>query len=134
MTATKVLQRRETAQPRTVLAYYGAITGLVLGGVVGAVSTLAATGVSTYLIPWLLGFGALIVVAVLVGVFVVMLKDPSRLMLGQVSGREYAEIQQVRLGDSVRGERAVFVDARDGELVEEQPVLELPSGESEEEE
>lgn len=85
MTATKVLQRRETAQPRTVLAYYGAITGLVLGGVVGAVSTLAATGVSTYLIPWLLGFGALIVVAVLVGVFVVMLKDPSRLMLGQVS-------------------------------------------------
>jgi hypothetical protein len=67
----------------------------------------------TNLIPWVLiiAFGFLVL---LVGVVIlVMLRDPSRLMLGQITGSEFVQVQRMLLGDSVRGEHeeAVIVSA-----------------------
>jgi hypothetical protein len=102
--ASKVVQRRHTENPRTVLAFYATVLGLALATIVALVGTLATTEVYTEAIPYLLGFGALLLVLLLGGVFAVTLADPSKLMLGQVTGMEYAEIQRVQLGDSRTGE------------------------------
>jgi hypothetical protein len=40
----------------------------------------------------------------LVVVVVAMMKDPTRLMLGEVTGREFIEYHQLTQGDSHRGE------------------------------
>lgn len=90
---TQGIRHRRNESPRTVLAFAATVLGLALAGDVGAVGVLAGTGVSTYLIPWLLGFAALLVVALLVTVFLIALRDPSKLMLGQVTGTEYVKIQ-----------------------------------------
>ena len=103
------MRSRYTENPRTVLAFYATVLGLVLAAVLGCVWILASTGVRTGAIPWLLGFAGAVFVALVAGVFVVTLVDPSKLMLGRVSGTEYAEIQSVRLGDSRTGERELAV-------------------------
>lgn len=51
-------------------------------------------------IPWILIFAAIVIVAVLVGVFVTAWKDPTVLMLGQISGQDYIENRKLALGDS----------------------------------
>lgn len=105
--ATRTVRRRYTENPRTVLAFYATVLGLALAAVIGLVATLASTHVMTDAIPWLIVFAGAIFVALVAGVFVVMLIDPSKLMLGQVTGHEYAEIQRLSLGDSRSGEREI---------------------------
>lgn len=107
--ATRVFRQTQTSNPRTVLAFYATLVGLTLAAGGGIIAALSATSTSTYLIPGLLIFLALFVIGTAIAIMLVMLKDPSKLMLGQVSGTEYAEIQQVLLGDSSRGERVIPV-------------------------
>lgn len=114
---TNAVRGRQTINPRTVLGFYATVLGILFAGTVGTVGVLASTGVETGMIPWLLGFSGLLLLLVLAGVFVVSLVDPSKLMLTQVTGSEYAHIQQqLILGDSSRGDR-----------VETLPVLESVS-------
>jgi hypothetical protein len=104
---TQAVRGRQTVNPRTVLGFLATVLGLVLTASIAGVWILASTSVGTYLIPWLLIFCAILAVLLIGGVFAVTLIDPSRLMLGQVTGTEYAEIQRAVLGDSIRGERSV---------------------------
>jgi uncharacterized membrane protein YidH (DUF202 family) len=48
---SKVVRQRQTQNPRTVLAFYATVLGLILAAVVGLVLVLAATGIDTGLIP-----------------------------------------------------------------------------------
>jgi hypothetical protein len=102
---TSAIRSRQLSNPRTVLGFYAVVLALLLSGDVAAVGVLASTRVSTFLIPWLLGFGGLVLLLLLVGVFIVTLIDPSKLMLGQITGIEYARIHSITLGDSDSGER-----------------------------
>jgi hypothetical protein len=102
---------RKTINPKTVLGFYATVLGLVLATTVGLVGVLAVNNVATYLIPWLLGFSGFVFVALIAGVFIVSLKDPSKLMLTQVTGMEYAQIQTLILGDSSTGDRLEVVSA-----------------------
>jgi len=117
---TKAVQRRRTENPRTVLAFFGTVLGLVLTADVAATAVLAHASVYLWLIPWLLGFAALVFVLLVSGIFVVTLIDPSKLMLGHVTGTEYAEIQRVTLGDTRLGEHVV-------EMVPAPPIPALPA-------
>ena len=105
MEVIKGVQRRQSANPRTVLGFFAIVLGLMFTAAVSASAVLAETHTLTNLIPYVLGFAAIILVLVLLGIFVVMLTDPSKLMLGQITGSEYVEIHKLMLGDSLVGER-----------------------------
>ncbi|MFL4475554.1 hypothetical protein ACIPVK_16280 [Paeniglutamicibacter sp. MACA_103] len=112
---TNAMRGRQTINPKTVLGFYATVLGILLFATVSVVAVLASNNVELWLIPFLLGFSGLLLLLLLAGVFVVSLIDPSKLMLTQVTGTEYAHIQETLiLGDSNRGDR-----------VESFPVLEV---------
>ena len=127
---TKAVQGRQTVNPRTVLGFLATVLGLVLAASISGIAIIASTKVATYLIPWLLLFCAILSVCLIAGVFIVTVLDPSRLMLGQVTGTEYAEIQKMVLGDSIRGERPVLAveGVAKSEIVEAVPTVITDSG------
>jgi hypothetical protein len=102
---SNAVRSRQVSNPRTVLGFYATVLAILLSGDIAAVAVLASSHVNTFLIPWLLGFAGFIVFMLLAGVFVVTLIDPSKLMLGQITGTEYAQIHRVVLGDSDSGQR-----------------------------
>jgi hypothetical protein len=97
--------QRHTEQPRTVLGFYAISAGIMFSGMVGLIGVLGWTGEAAWLIPYLAIAAVAIFISMIVGVFVVNLKAPEKLMLGRVSGSEFVEIQRVQLGDSRSGER-----------------------------
>ncbi|MBU2696213.1 hypothetical protein [Pimelobacter sp. 30-1] len=104
--ATRSVLSRSTESPRTILAFHAVVIGLILSFTVGVTTTLAVSGAAVWMIPWVVGVGFLGGVGYAAAVFLVAKDDPSKLMLGQVTGTEYAEIQRVVLGDSSSGEHA----------------------------
>jgi hypothetical protein len=56
------------------------------------------------LILYVLIFVALITLGLGTSLLVITWKDPSRLMLGQVSAREHAALRYIRQGDNLSGE------------------------------
>jgi len=85
---------------------------------VAGLAVLAGHSNVAYLVPYVLGFGAFVFIVLLAAVVILNFKYPEKLMLGNVTGSEYVEIQHATLGDS-----------RSGELV--MPITRAPySGES----
>jgi hypothetical protein len=114
----KAVQSRHTINPKTVLGFYATVVGALLSASVAAIAFMADSERWGRFIPWILLFDAIVVLGLLIGVFIVTLIDPSKLMLTQVSGTEYAAIQRrVILGDSTSGE--IFVEAVSDPPVEE---------------
>lgn len=103
--AARLTRAGRSYNPKTTLGFYAIVLGIVAGVATVVVVPLAFSPVA-WAVPWILvGFAGF--AAVLVGsVFIVMVKDVSKLMLQGVSGSEYVEIQTL-LGDSVTGERLV---------------------------
>lgn len=123
---TRAVTSRQAVNPRTVLGFYATVIGLALGACVFTVATLRSSEQYGWLIPWILAFGGLLVIALVAGVFVISLSDPSKLMLTQVTGSEYAEIQKyVVLGSSATGERIVSTDT---EPIQGERLAEIQSG------
>jgi len=73
-------------------------------GVVALSAVLAADGDLHYLIPWLLLFGAVLLVAIIAIVVVMNIRDPTKLQLEGVTGREFIAYQRITRGDSIAGE------------------------------
>ena len=97
--------------PKTVLGFFAIIVGILITGatfVVGIFSREAA--LHSLIVPVLLFCGGLVVV-VLVGVFVTAWKDPTILMLGQVTGDVYIANRRLTLGDSNAGEFTEELDS-----------------------
>lgn len=90
--------------PKTILGFFAIVVGLVLAAVVTTVAVLARAESLHALIPWILGFAAILVVVVLAGIFFTAWKDPTVLMLGQITGHDYIENRKLTLGDSIAGE------------------------------
>ncbi len=109
----------EYAAPKTVLGFYGAVLAIVEAGVIGALAVLATNDSLHYLVPWVFGFAAVVLIT-LIGVVVTMnIRDPAKLQLGRVTAREYIEVQRMTLGDSIAGS-----------YVEEVPAIESVTGET----
>ena len=107
--------------PKTILGFFAVVVALVLTGVGAATGILSRVEALHHLIVWVLGFGALIVVAVLLCVFITAWKDPTALMLGQISGHEYIENRKLALGDSESSEytEAVVLPSEFGNTTQE---------------
>jgi hypothetical protein len=102
--AVEAVTSRESSAPRTILGFLLAMYTVLLTGSAGVVIALVSTG-SSGLIPWVLAFAATITIALSVAVLTITWKDPTRLMLGQITGREYAAIRrELTFGDDVSGE------------------------------
>lgn len=99
------VRSNRTENPKTVLAFFATVLGIVLTAVVLATGLLVRQGGYEGAVIAVLVFGGGLAVLLIGAVFTLTLKDPSKLMLGQVTGTEYAEIQRVTLGDSSSGER-----------------------------
>lgn len=95
--------KRTTSNPRTILAFWGVALSVIVSGTVGTVGFLASSE-SRYLVLPTLIFGGTLIVAIIVGLFVLCIVKPQRLMLGQISGTEYVAIEQRIYGDSDNGE------------------------------
>jgi hypothetical protein len=79
-----------------------------------------------YLIPIVLIVFVILFILVISAVLLIGWKDPSKLMLGQITGRDYALIQRLTLGDSNAGERVQDVIVEIGEIsdtIQGQPKL-----------
>ena len=125
---TNAVRGRQTINPRTVLGFFATVLGILLAGTSAVVGFLVTSKVQTELVPIILAFAGGTFLLLIIAVFVVTLVDPSKLMLTQVTGTEYAAIQQhTVIGDSVRGETAEVI--LDSVPITADSVISLPSGE-----
>lgn len=95
----------KTHNPKTVLGFFGIVIGIVVAACSTFTTILATTNQGTWLIPWIVLGGAAFVVVLTAALFVVMLVNPSKLMLMGVTGTEFMAIQTATLGDSRSGIR-----------------------------
>lgn len=100
---SSAISSRTKTNPRTVLAFVGTVLVAVAVAAVTTIGILARAAELRWLVPWVLVSLLVLVAGVLIAVLRIAWTDPSRLMLGQVTGTEYAEIRRVQLGDSVTG-------------------------------
>jgi|GEM_PF-3540322 len=92
----------EYTSPKTVLGFYAGLLAILEVGVVAVLAVLASQDDLHYLVPWVAGFGGSVFIAI-IGIVVAMnIVDPTKLQLGQVTGREFIDYQ--RRGDSIGGE------------------------------
>ena len=100
----RAVRASQQVRPNNVLSFY-VIVLLVIEGACGlALGFLGGRSSLHYLVPYVLGFAAISFLGILITVIVLTVKFPEKLMLGEVSGTEYVEIQQATLGDSRTGE------------------------------
>ena len=104
----RAVASRSTTNPKTVLAFFGTVIGLLLAAAIGASVALKGSSLQS-MVPIIWIVAGSVVVLLVIGLFVVMLLDPTKLMLGRVSGQEYMAMHRTVLGDSVYGEQVAIV-------------------------
>jgi hypothetical protein len=97
----------EYSSPKTVLGFCAIVLGIVATACVAATSVLAWHEATDQYALLPLGFFALFTVAMFAAVWWVLLKDPTKLQLGQMTGREFIDYQKLTLGDSTTGDQIV---------------------------
>jgi hypothetical protein len=122
----KAVQRRQFTSPRTVLGFYAGVLVILDSASLLAIGVLAETHTMAWLIPWILGFGAVVFVGLIGGVFTINIIDPGKLMLGQISGTEYVAMHKIPLGDSLAGERETVVIQEEMRVLSEPLIEALP--------
>jgi hypothetical protein len=96
----------EVSTPKTALAFYAGLLVIVVAAVAVAAGICATSSSLHYLVPWVLLFGAVSLVVIVGVVIWLNVKDPSKLQLGEVTSRDYVQIQQAKAirGNSIGGE------------------------------
>jgi hypothetical protein len=94
----------EHSAPKTVLGFYAGLLALLEAGVIASLVVLASQDDLHYLIPWVAGFGGVVFVGIVGVVVAINVVDPTKLQLGQVTGREFIDYQQITRGDSIGGD------------------------------
>lgn len=90
--------------PKTVLGFFAVLIAILASGAVFAIGIFARVPELHGFIAPILVFVGTVIVVTLIGVFVTAWKDPTILMLGQMSGEVYVEYRRQLLGDSTSGE------------------------------
>ena len=114
-------------RPKTVLGFFWGVLAIAISGAVAAVWVLASnSSLHSLIAPILIFIGGLVVV-VLLAVFVAMIKDPTMLMLGEMTGREYVAYRALTMGDSTTGERVEqIIDSLPGRSIMLTEATKLP--------
>ncbi|MEO0515591.1 MAG: hypothetical protein AAF086_09930 [Planctomycetota bacterium] len=115
--------------PKTVLGFFAIVIGIATTGISILVATISAQAGLHYLIPWILGFGGFLICGTIAGVFIAAWQDPTRLMLGQVSGSEFIQNRKLSLGDSDSSEYQEPVILKSEVLPHDPPKLPAPKSE-----
>ena len=102
--ATETVTTANYRSPKTVLGFFAIVVAIVVTGATFVTGLLSRTPTLHHLVVPVLLFAGILVVAVLVGIFVTAWKDPTTLMLGQVTGEVFIENRRLTLGDSNAGE------------------------------
>jgi hypothetical protein len=100
----------EYRAPRTILAFLGSIVAITAAMVVGLSFALSGSASLHFVI---IGAAVFVVILICVAVGIVVIfawKNPSKLLLGQVSAKDYIAIQT--MGDDVYGEYLEPPDAK----------------------
>lgn len=101
---TRAVASRESSSPKTVLGFFVLVLTVMGAVTVPLIAVLASQEDLRYLIPIVLTVVAVIFLVVLGAIlWIVIFGDPTRLMLGQVTGSEYREFQKMVIGDSESG-------------------------------
>jgi hypothetical protein len=101
----KAVATGERSRPKTVLGFYWGVIATILAGTVAAVTALSRQDSTDGLVLPVLIFGGLTSLLILVFVFYLNVKAPPKLMLGEITGRDYITYERMTLGDSVTGEQ-----------------------------
>lgn len=99
-------------KPKTVLGFFAIVLCIVNTGGITLIGLLAGTESLHFLIPWVLSFLALVDLGIIGGIFAVTCFDPTKLMLGQVTGNEYLANRKLTLGDNEQGEYIEEINSR----------------------
>lgn len=113
---SREISRGTYTRPKTVLGFFGIVLLILVGGVVALSGVVGRYSLPHGLIWGALAFTAVIFVLILIEVFGHLRRDPTHLMLGEMSGQEFTDYQKMTMGDSLTGE-----------VIETSPVQE-PSG------
>lgn len=116
--------------PKTILGFFAIILAILFLASIWIVRILASDPTLHYLIVPILVFLAAILLLVLIGVFITAWKDPTILMLGQVTGEVYLQYRQLKLGDSSQGETIEDVTVKGQTVAME--IRQLPPSKEEE--
>lgn len=92
--------------PKTILGFFAILLAILASGGVCAIGVIIKVPALLGFVAPILIFLAVVFVVTLLGVFITAWKDPTILMLGQVSGEVYLEVHRQQLGDSSSGEYA----------------------------
>jgi hypothetical protein len=102
-----IFRQTKTGQysaPQTVLGFYALVLVIVEAGLLGVLVILSSNDSLNFLVPWVLAFAGLILIALLGVVVTMNVRDPTKLQLGEVKGKDFLEHQQITRGDSIAGE------------------------------
>ena len=109
--ATEAVTSANYRAPKTILGFFAIVLGILASSTVVVVGILVHVPVLHRLVIPVLLFAAAILVAALAGVLLTAWKDPTILMLGQVTGEVYLANRRLTLGDSTAGEFAQLLAA-----------------------
>lgn len=90
--------------PKTILGFFAVLLAILFLSAIWIIRILASDSSLHYLIVPILLFLASVLLLVLIGVFITAWRDPTILMLGQVTGEVYLKYRRLVLGDSTQGE------------------------------
>jgi hypothetical protein len=94
----------EQSGPKTVLGFCGAVLGIAASLTLGLAIVLSTTDHLALVAVVLAGF-FVVFIGIVAWVLLSMKKDPTRLVVGPMTGREYLEYQRWTAGDDLVGER-----------------------------
>jgi hypothetical protein len=102
--AAEALTTATYRAPKTILGFFAIVLGILVSGAAIIIGVLAGSAELRHLVLPILIFAGGVLLVVLIGVFVTAWKDPTILMLGQVTGEVFIENRRLTLGDSNIGE------------------------------
>jgi hypothetical protein len=112
---TPVLQAvAQRVAPKTILGFLLGVLTITAGTALGVVIAVADNDSLRWLAVGAVAFLGLLIAGLVIGVFRAAAKDPTPLVLRDLSGPDYLAIQRLILGDSASGERQAVA----GEIVE----------------
>jgi hypothetical protein len=100
---TALMKSSEHASPKTAFAFFGSVIAIITSGTAAVTIGLAASDHAGMAIAALVG-GVLILGAILLWVIHTFGKDPTRFVVGPITGTEFLKILQWTAGDSTTGE------------------------------
>src|SRR5687768_9221322 len=102
--ATRVVAAANYRAPKTILGFFALVVAILSSSTVVVIGIIAhVPALHRLIIPVLLLLAA-IAAAAIGGVIVTAWKDPTILMLGEISGRIYIANRRLTLGDSALGD------------------------------